>query len=357
MKKQGVLILCTLCIAAGACGLSAGRREKGPDSTADQEELLPLRVAVQEYYVSSPVGYIVEKGLDREYGLELELVMYPSGAEQILDADQDVYDVATIGASFLYPLMEDQAVLIGEHIKSTGADAIYVKPDSPILGVRGFNPIYQEVYGDPETVRGSTILMKENTTSQYLGMKWLESIGVKADAVEIRYMDLDQVLQNFSDGCGDAAVLAAPYSYQAEKDGYVKVASTESLYVDMYEVIIATNKAYEGKTEALERFLEVLLYANRQLEADFGEKLKACGAWYENNGVAFTQDALRKECEDKLFVTEENYSIGQFGEFEYKYAEYMAAIGNIPPASLKNVKENIDSSLFCQAFEQVYERR
>ena len=113
---------------------------KGPDSTADQEELLPLRVAVQEYYVSSPVGYIVEKGLDREYGLELELVMYPSGAEQILDADQDVYDVATIGASFLYPLMEDQAVLIGEHIKSTGADAIYVKPDSPISWRAGVQP-------------------------------------------------------------------------------------------------------------------------------------------------------------------------------------------------------------------------
>ena len=133
------------------------------------------------------------------------------------------------------------------------------------------------------------------------------------------------------------------------------MASTASLYVDMYEVIIATNNAYADKKEALGKFLEVLLYANRQLEADFGEKLEACGAWYEGSGVAFTQDVLREECRDKLFVTEDNYSIDNFGEFEYKYAEYMAAIGNIPPASLKNVKENMDDSLFRQAFEKVVE--
>lgn len=359
MKKKWIFLLLMILIFIYACGCSEEKRSKnGTVDSAPQceqeeaeQDLTTICVAVQEYYISSSIGYILDNHLDEKFGLKLVPVMYPSGAEQILDIDQNIYDVATIGASFLYPLIEDQAILIGEHIKCTGGNAIYARKGSPVLEVKGFNPIYPEVYGDPETVKKCTILMKENTTSQYLGMKWLESIGVKADSVSIEYMDFDQMYEEFSEDYGDATVLTAPFSYQAEKSGYIEVATTESLFINMYEVIIATNEAYETKRDALVQFLGLLLYANEELEADFNRKMSVCGSWYEKNDVNFTRDILKQECKDKLFITRDNYEIEEFGKFEYKYAEYMAAIGNIPPIKLKNVKENMDVELFREALE------
>lgn len=353
MKQKKVILLCAIYMFITICSCSkTGSFQEQESGSVDTGDLIPIRVAVQEYYISSPIGYIQEHQIDKKFGLKLQPILYPSGAEQILDIEEDVYDVATIGAAFLYPLAEGQAVLIGEHMKTTGGNSVYARKNSPILDVRGFNPIYPQVYGDPDTVRDFTILMKENTTSQYLGMKWLESIGVKAGAVNIEYMDFDQIYESFSEGYGDAAVLTAPFSYQAEKDGYVKVAAVDSLFIDMYEVVIATNQAYESKREVLVRFLQMLLYANEQMEKSFEDKVQACEQWYEKNNVEFTRDILKKECRDKLFVTDDNYDIEEFGKFEYKYAEYMAAIGNIPPIQLENVRENIDAELFREALEK-----
>lgn len=338
-------------VLAGCLGSMQKSIEDGKDiSEEEPRERTEIRVAVQDYFLSAPIGYIVEHNLDEQFGLRVILVKYPSGAEQIQDMDKDVFDVATIGSACLYPMAEDKAVLIGEHVRCSGGNAIFVRKGSPILQVKGFNPLYQEVYGDSDTVRGSRILLKENTTSQYLGMKWLESIGVRSDFVEIEYMDFEGIFQKFQNGYGDVAVLPAPYTYQAEKEGYVKVASMNSLYIDNFEVILATNQAYGEKQEELLRFLQLLLYANEELESDFDKKFEACESWYEQNGVSFTRDSLEQECKDKIFVTRENYSLEKFGQFEYKYAEYMAAIGNIEPMTLKNVKENMDPELWKKAF-------
>lgn len=361
MRRQ--ILMTVICVFIAICGVACkmGLREVEKASDAEEnsfvneneeKEVFPIRVAVQDYYLSSSIGYILDENLDEQFGLKLIPVSYSSGAEQIIDIEKDMYDVATIGAAFLYPLIENQAVLIGEHIQCVDGNGIYVRKNSPILKVRGFNPIYQKVYGNRETVEGCTILMTENTTSQYLGMKWLESIGVKVETVKVEYMEFDEIYKKFTAGYGDIAVLPAPYSYQIEKEGYVKAAGMTSLYMNVYEVILATNRAYEEDQKALKRFLELLLFANRKLEADFNLKVEKCGKWYENHGVSYTKDILKDECRDKIFVTEDNYDINSFGEFEYKYAEYMAATGNISAVKLKNVKENLKPELFQAIIKQ-----
>lgn len=351
MKKK-TLLVCLILLAMGCLACSRNTvPNKKEQADIKEDNLIPLRVAVQQFYISAPIGYMVEHGLDEQFGLKLELVEYPSGAEQIVDVEKDKYDVATTGAAFLYPLVEDKGVVIGEHIRSTGGNAIYVKKDSPILDVKGFNPTYPEISGDPETVGKSHILMTSNTTLQYLGMKWLESIGVKNSAVYVSYGGFEENYQKFIEGEADAVVLGAPYSYQAQKAGYKKVADTKSLHTDIYEVILATKSAHKENREGLVRFLECLLYTNQILETDFQEKLDASEKWYLSQGEAFSRDVVREECKDKILVTRENYEIRQFGEFEIKYAEYMAAIENIPPLGLPNVEKNIDKTLLQEAFE------
>lgn len=352
MKKKVLLIgIVILMIGVSACSSVTNTDQGRQKSGRSKQTLTPLRVAVQPYYISSPVGYIMEQGLDEEFGLKLIPVKYPSGAEQIMDIEKDQYDVATSGAAFLYSLVENKGVVIGEHICSTGGDAVYVRDDSSILDIKGFNPTYPEVYGDLETVRGRRILMKVNTTQQYLGMKWLESVGVKKSLVKLSYGTFEGNYESFMGGEGDAIVLSAPYSYRAEREGLKKTADAESLHTEIYEVILATKEAHKEKRETLVRFMECLLYANEILESDQDEKLKAAGDWYKGQGQEVSGADLKAECTDKLLVTRQNYDIEKFGEFELKYAEYMAAIGNIPPIGLSNVEANVDKELFQEAFE------
>lgn len=351
MKKKALLIG-TVIVALGmiVCGRMISMEKHKHELTKNNKTILPLRVAVQQYYISFPIGYIMENGIDEKFGLKLIPVGYPSGAEQIVDIEKDKFDVATIGAAFLYPLVENKGVVIGEHIRSTGGDAVYVRSDSPILNVKGFNPTYPDVCGDLETVRRCEILMKENTTQQYLGMKWLESIGVKKSSVRLTYGDFGDIYRRFLGGEGDAAVLSAPYSYRARRQGFREVADAESLHTKIYEVILATQKAHQEKRAELLRFMECLLYTDEILESNRQDKIKASESWYLSQGQAVSREDLEEECRDKILVTKQNYDINKFGDFEKKYAEYMAAIGNIPPLSLPNVDSNIDLNLFQEAF-------
>lgn len=355
MKRKWIvsIIIIVVCIII-VCFIQSASNKKLEAQPIEWNDgnISEIRVAVQQYYISSPIGYILDNKLDEKFGLKLIPIEYPSGAEQIRDVDKDKYDVATIGAAFLFPTAEDKAVVIGEHIKSTSGNSIYVRKDSPILKVKGFNPTFPSLYGDLETVKGSIVLMQENTTSQYIGLKWLESIGVQRQSVNIEYMNLNKIYNKFEEGYGDIAVLGAPDSYQAEKNGFVKIASTDSLHADIYEVLMATKKAHMEKTDELIRFVRLMLYTNRILEENNNLKLSACENWYQEHDMTFTSDTLKKECRDKQFVTRDNYSMEDFGEFELKYAEYMVAIGNIAPINLQNVEKNIDRELFKEAFEQ-----
>ena len=94
------------------------------------------------------------------------------------------------------------------------------------------------------------------------------------------------------------------------------------------------------------------MYADGELEADFKKKVELCESWYADHGVDYTADIVRQECKDKIFITRDNYSMEEFGKFENKYAEYMAAIGNMPPEKLKSVRNNMDGTLFEQALKK-----
>ena len=226
----------------------------------------------------------------------------------------------------MQPMIKNQGILIAEHIKATDGDRIYVRKDSPILDMQGFNPTYPDIYGDRESVIGKKIIMKSDTTQQYLGVKWLESVGVRKEDVTIQYREFRDAYEEFLSGEGDIVVLSAPYSYMAESAGLKKIADVESLNMEYYEVIIATKKAYREKKEELTAFLQCLLYANSILEGDYSKKVKATQEWYKACNVEVTKDLIKEECKDKILVTVDNYDEDQFGTFEVKYAEYLSLI-------------------------------
>ncbi len=362
MKKRNLIITFLtgiMVLIAGGCSSTQTVSDIGRESqSSSSKELKKLRVAVQNYFLSSSVGYMVENNIDEKFGLDITLVEYSTGAEQIKDIENDQYDIVTIGAAYLEPLSQNQAVLIGEFIELKGGNGIYVRKDNPALKIKGFNPTYPQVYGNLDTLNNCSILLKKDTTQQYLGMKWLESVGVKSDKVNFVYEngDFEQLYDRFLNDEGDVVVLSAPSSYKAERQGFEKVADIESLHMKIYEVLLATRTAYEDKKEELVSFIECLLYTHEILEEDMNKKIDAGVSWYEAHGQKIDAKIIRFECEDKIFITKDNYDLEQFGESENKYAEYMATLGNISPLVLDNIENNIDSKLFETAMERAKTR-
>ena len=68
-------------------------------------------------------------------------------------------------------------------------NVMMVRPDSPILKVKGFNKQFPEVYGSPETVKGKTILFTTVSSVHYAMSTWLKVLGLKDSDVVVKKMD------------------------------------------------------------------------------------------------------------------------------------------------------------------------
>ncbi len=224
-----------------------GNQEK---NNIDYEDLSVIRVAANEYFLGTPLSYILENNLDEKHGLKIELSVYPSGGVQENEAlaKGDV-DVALIGGSFVFGVVESNAKVIAEYIYSNGGNALYADADSELFKVQGFNPTYPDVYGDRATVENKTVFLEMGgTTAQLLTFRWLETIGgVRNEDITIVDMDFESTYEAFTRGEGEIGALVSPYSYLAEELGYKKIASFKELNYPFYEVVIASEDAYENK--------------------------------------------------------------------------------------------------------------
>lgn len=328
--------------------------------SVDYEELKTLRVSVQPYFLSTQLQYIIDNELDIEAGLKIELVFSDDGNGQIEEETMETWDVATIGGAFVYALANDSAVLVAEIIQSSDSNNIYVESDSDILDAVGFNPTYPDVYGSPDLVNGQTILITENTTSQYVASKWLAAIGVKEENVEIITGTFEESYISLIEGDGAVASLTAPYSFKVADEGYTVAASATDLNIPFYEVIIANKDTYEDMQEEIAIFIELMLEVNTFLEENQSLKVKNATTWYETYGGYEDESYLayvEEECELKQYVTAENYNFEEYGEFAENYATFLVQIGSMEAESLADVIGNIEYEIFENAWSSILENK
>lgn len=335
--------------ATTAAGSQDGTQTVSEETVGAPKELTPLRVAVQPYYVSMQMAYIKDKGLDKEYGLDIQPIVFSNGATQNEALGANLWDAALIGGAFVFGVANYDAKVIGSHIDGTGGNEIYVRPDSPIAKVVGYNPTYPDVLGDPETVKGAKIIIATGTTSQLCAVKWIESIGVKEEDVEMVNMDYASGYQAFMSGEADAVVLVSPYCYNAPDQGWVKAADLLNLGVPNYEEIVASNEAYETKKEALQTFLKLIYITNDALEADFDLKVEYTMKWYADNANAVTEDQAMQECKLKPLITSEKAKVLEMGIYEKNYADFMVMIDKLDASQADLVLKNVRPELLKAA--------
>lgn len=369
MKKRLLAVLLTAALAAasivGCSGGSGGEttasesegqgeegQEAAAETAASTEDLPVLRVGVQPFYISSPIGYIMDNKLDEANGFKIEPVMFPTGAPMNEAIAADSYDVATIGGAFVFGVANFNAHVIASHINGTGGNEIWAFKDSALAEVKGSNPDYPEVLGSPETVKGVKIVQTTGTTGQLAITKWLDVIGVEESEVGMVHMDFAQCYQAFKGGQADVAALVSPYCFQTD-DTMVKVADLEQLGLNLYEEITITDKAYNDPEikEIVPKFLKVLFEVNDELEADPQKKFEAVKKWYVDNGSTASDEEIQAECDLKPFVTSEEIQNMNMGEYETTYAEFMVSQEQLEEEKVETVKNNVTTEFIEAAFQ------
>lgn len=332
-----------------AAAESAAPSSSAAEPAADQK---PLRVAVQSYYCSAQVGHILDQGWDTEAGIPFEISVFNGGAPINEAMAAGLWDVAVTGGAFIYALANYDAKLIAHQVDGTGGNTVYVRPESPVMTVKGHNPEFPEVYGSPETVKDITILQNTGTSSQYITIAWMNAIGAKQEDLNAVHMDFPQIYQGFLSGQGDAASMTPPFSLgDAQKQGWAVAATLQDCGYQLLESTVATKEAYETRYDDLVKFTELLYRAGDALAADDELAFQVVKKWYTENGKDLSDEEMRAELSYKPFITSAQAKEMDLNDFAVKYGEFYISIDLIEPARLENIKAGIANDVLQDAMK------
>ena len=151
--------------------------------------------------------YAKQQGWDKEAGLDLTMMPFDSG-KNIVES-LAAYDWAVAGCGAVPALttpLSDYLYIIAVANDESANNAIYVRKDSPILGAKGTNPSYPNVYGSAVTVQKADILYPKSTSAHYLLATWLRILGLSEflspDSGIVQFMSFFDIYKT-EEGDGD----------------------------------------------------------------------------------------------------------------------------------------------------------
>ncbi|MDC7232837.1 MAG: hypothetical protein PQJ58_06370 [Spirochaetales bacterium] len=337
MKK---LLLVLLVLAMSLPVFAAGQQE-----SSSKEGMTKLGVMVQPYFNGVVAMYIRDQGWAEEAGLDIDLQVYSNGSTANEALAAELWDIGFQGAAYVFGVINTDAKLVGNYEETRG-DTLFVRPDSDILKVKGFNPTYPEVYGDPETIKDKTVIFAPGTSLHQLLIEYLERIGVGADNVDKVPMDYQTGEQVFATGEGHIIALPTPWSLTVEEKYGWKPIATLSDFVMSTGDLIVSNNAYENKKEAIKTYMGLVYRAAEELEADHNLKAEMLVKWYTENGREGNLEAAKQEAELRILITPEVQKSMEYGKPEAAIADFYAYIGNIEPEQAEMFKKNVVDDLW-----------
>ena len=341
MKRKLVSLLVLLMITTTI--LFAG-------AAAEQKPAAPLKVGLMPSAVGAPVQYALEKGYFKDEGVEIEIVVFPSGApiNEAMAAKQ--IDVACSGAATIFSLAMGNTKLLAD-VESSGGMGIWTRPNSPIMTVKGQVPGNPEIYGSAATVKGTKFLASLGTASQYNVLRYIERLGLKESDIQIVHMDWGAAVQAFNAGEGDAIATFAPYSFQVMEKGAVMVTTFEdATQTALYDMMFSRNDIIETRKADLVKFMRAFQRAVEDLAND-DVRREFSMRWFAENGRTYTQATMTQEMIDRRYVTKAVMSSPSYvlGEAMPNYARFNVSIGKIEKENLKYVDNSFDPTILEEA--------
>jgi len=234
-----------------------------------EQKLVEMKTCWQPEHSTFIMWNAREKGWDKKAGLKTEFVYFDSGMAQMeaLPAKQWVAG-GTGSVPMLVGAMRYGAYLIGIANDDSTSNAVMVRPDSPILKIKGASPSFPETYGSADAVRGKTVLVTTVSSGHYALSTWLKRLGLKDKDVVIKNMDQGQMLAAFETGIGDIAVLWAPSMFTGMSKGWKVVNRDSQKGANMINVLVAEKKYADEKPEQVAKFVHVYLQGINYMKAE-----------------------------------------------------------------------------------------
>lgn len=217
MKKFSALAsLCVMLIAMGIM----------PQSIAHAAEKPVVRTSAQPCLHGLPIWYAEKEGWLKEAPFKTNFMLFASGAPQVEALAANQWDVGAMGAiPTMLASMRYGFKLIAVSNDESETNDLWVRPNSPLLATRAFNPDFPEIYGTPADWKNKKVLATTVSTGHYALTSTLKALGLSDKDVSIIHMEQGQAVTAFNAGEGDIIQLWAPFSYIAEARGWVKASS------------------------------------------------------------------------------------------------------------------------------------
>lgn len=337
MKKVlCLLVACSMVLGMGGCA-------------PKKKEV--LRVGSMPVAVGVPLQYAYDQGWFKDAGLDVEIVMFQTGATVNEAMAAKELDVSVIGTAAVFAMANDVVDWIGEGCIAGGC-GIYARPGSDIIGETGNVPDYPDILGSQETVRGKQFLVPLGTSAEYNVIKYLEKFDLTAADVSIVQMDYGPGLQALLSDQGDALAAGPPFTFQAADAGAVCIATyedaTDSALVDG---IVARKGVTESRKDDIIKFLEIYYKALDVLAKDESIRFDVSMDYYNNNGISYNDELLNQEISVKKFITTDMIKAPDyvFGKGLRDMAQFYTRDGKVQTEDIPNVIGNMNTSFLDKA--------
>lgn len=344
-KKMLPLIIITLVLISSVLFAQGSAEKSGP---------VKIRVGTMPNHIGVPIQYAAENGLYEAAGLDVEVILFPTGApiNEALSAEK--IDLAGSGMASVFALASGDAYWLGDYVKTVAGLGVYVRPDSPVLKQTGNVPGKPRVYGSKDTVKGLVILGALGTSDQFEAVAWAQSFGLTGNDIKMLNMDRGPAVQAFKTGQGDAIACGGPpYNYELEAAGFIQAAGlTDVSGMDIADGMLGRKKFIDAYPQEVQKFVEVTYSVIDKLYASDDMVAKYAMDFYNKNGKNYTEKMMLGEIADKDYIgkvtiTSPDY---RFGSTMVGMGGFYVTDGKIEP----ELEKNISSSLRPDFLEKFY---
>lgn len=337
MKK----ILClTLAFALIALAALPSRASAGEKVTGRK-----LRVGSMANSLGLPLEVARRKGYFKDAGLNVDVIVFATGAPINEAMAADELDVAVSGMASVYALATGRYAFIGEGVITLGGEAIYARPDSPVTKVKGK---VEGTLGDAKTLKDATILGPLATSSHYAAIRYIESVGLTADDFRMVSMERPQAYQAFIVGEGDLIATSEMYTAQLENAGYVKVCDLSQVAgSNLTEPIYVQKNLVDECRGDLAAFLKCYYKASEDLMRDHELWRETGMSWYAEEGRKYSSTDMDAELKQKNYLTLDTVMTDEypFGATMIGMGDFFTNLGMIDPDNTPNIAASVDTSI------------
>lgn len=230
-----------------------------------------------------PVWFAKKQGWDKEKGINLVMSTYGSGHESLQDFAVNNWVLGGLGAiPTVNGAKDGNMIVIAIGNDESKANAVMVRPGSPILSKKGVASSYPEVYGSAVDLRKKSFIVTALSSSHYTLNKYLEVLGVTEKEVEVKNLDQALGLLSFEHAKADAAAFWAPFTFMASGKGFVTAATSYDIDARIPMYIVANKAFAEQYPDITKNFLALYLKGvDWLLNAPRAEAVKAMQEYYK----------------------------------------------------------------------------